>query len=80
ARTMHVIMLALLAWLVVLFHLGPLAILGIVAVAALLLWEHLIVSPSDLSRLNAAFFTMNGVISVIFFIFVAADLLFRHRP
>ncbi len=79
ARTMHLTMLALLVWLVALFHLGPLAIVGIVAVAALLLWEHLIVSPTDLSRLNAAFFTMNGVISVIFFVFIAADLLLRHR-
>ncbi|MGA7521902.1 MAG: UbiA-like polyprenyltransferase [Acidobacteriaceae bacterium] len=79
ARTMHLIMLALLFWLVALFHLGPVAIVGIVAVAALLLWEHLIVSPTDLSRLNAAFFTMNGVISVIFFVFVAADLLLHNR-
>jgi 4-hydroxybenzoate polyprenyltransferase len=44
----------------------------------LLLYEHLIVSPDDLRRLNAAFFTMNGVISVVFFVFVAADLL-AHR-
>jgi 4-hydroxybenzoate polyprenyltransferase len=79
ARTMHVLMLALLGWLVFLFHLGPIALIGVVAVAALLLWEHLIVSPRDLSRLNAAFFTMNGVISVIFFLFVAADLLIRHN-
>jgi len=79
ARTMHLLMLALLVWLVFLFHLGPIAGVGIAAVAALLLWEHLLVSPRDLSRLNAAFFTMNGVISVIFFAFVAADLLFRHR-
>jgi 4-hydroxybenzoate polyprenyltransferase len=79
ARTMHLIMLALLVWLVVLFHLGPIALAGIAAVAALLLWEHLIVSPSDLTRLNAAFFTMNGIISVIFFVFIAADLLLGHR-
>ncbi len=79
ARAMHVIMLALLVWLVFLFHLGPVAGAGIAAVALLLLWEHLIVSPRDLTRLNAAFFTMNGVISVIFFLFVAADLLLRHR-
>jgi 4-hydroxybenzoate polyprenyltransferase len=77
ARSMHLIMLGLLVWLVLLFHLGPVAIVGILAVAALLLWEHLLVSPRDLSRLNAAFFTMNGVISVIFFVFVAADLLIR---
>lgn len=79
ARLMHLAMLALLVWLVVLFHLGPIAGVGIAAVAALLLWEHLIVSPGDLSRLNAAFFTMNGVISLIFFAFVAADLLLRRR-
>jgi len=79
ARTMHLTMLALLLWLVALFHLGPIALVGIAAVAGLLLWEHLLVSPRDLSRLNAAFFTMNGVISVIFFVFVAADVLLRHR-
>jgi 4-hydroxybenzoate polyprenyltransferase len=79
ARTMHLAMLALLLWLVALFHLGPVAITGVAAVALLLLWEHLLVSPHDLSRLNAAFFTMNGVISVIFFLFVATDLLLR-RP
>jgi 4-hydroxybenzoate polyprenyltransferase len=79
ARAMHLAMLALLLWLVALFHLGPVAIAGIVAVALLLLWEHLLISPRDLSRLNAAFFTMNGVISVIFFLFVATDLLLR-RP
>jgi len=37
-----------------------------------------LVSARDLSRLNAAFFTMNGVIAVVLFIFVAADLLWRH--
>jgi 4-hydroxybenzoate polyprenyltransferase len=42
------------------------------------LWEHLIVSPHDLTRMNAAFFMMNGVIAVIFFVFVAADLLIRR--
>jgi 4-hydroxybenzoate polyprenyltransferase len=79
ARTMHLLMLGLLVWLAVLFHLGPIAAIGIVAVAALLLWEHTLVSPRDLTRLNAAFFTMNGVIAVIFFVFVAADLLIRRH-
>jgi 4-hydroxybenzoate polyprenyltransferase len=78
ARAMHLTMLALLVGLVALFHLGPLAFVGIAAVAVLLGWEHTIVSPRDLSRMNAAFFTMNGVISVIFFLFVAADLLMRR--
>jgi 4-hydroxybenzoate polyprenyltransferase len=79
ARAMHLVMLALLVGLVVLFHLGAIALIGLFAVAALLLWEHLIVSPTDLTRLNAAFFTMNGVISVIFFVFIAADLLLSRR-
>ena len=78
ARSMHAVMLVLLILLVHLFALGPVALVGIAAVAALLLYEHLIVSPTDLHRLNAAFFTMNGLISVVFFLFVAADILI-HR-
>jgi 4-hydroxybenzoate polyprenyltransferase len=52
--------------------------MGVVVVAALLAYEHTLVSPRDLSKLNAAFFTMNGVISIVFFGFVAADLLTRR--
>ena len=77
ARTFHVIMLLLLVSLVVTFGLGKLAIVGVVVVAVLLAYEHSLVSAENLSRLNAAFFTMNGVISVVFFGFVAADLLLR---
>ncbi len=77
ARAMHLIMLGLLIWLVQLFALGDLAWIGIAVVSGLLLYEHLIVSPTDLRRLNAAFFTMNGVIALVFFAFVAADLLVR---
>ena len=79
ARTLHIIMLLLLVWLVRAFSLGPSAMIGVALVAILLLYEHLIVSPDDLRRLNAAFFTMNGVISAVFFVSVAADLLLRHR-
>ena len=43
-------------------------------VAALLAYEHAIVSPGDLRRLNTAFFTLNGVISIVFFVFVLADV------
>ena len=71
ARGMHVLMLLLLAWLLVLFHLGPIAWAGLAIVAALLAYEHMIVSPTDMRRLNAAFFTLNGIISVLFFCFVA---------
>lgn len=77
ARTLHVVMLGLLLWLSVLFGLGKLAFVGILLVALLLLWEHLLVSPRDLRRLNAAFFTMNGIISMVFFLSIAADLLWK---
>ena len=77
ARLFHIAMLGLLVALVVVFGLGKLAFAGVIAVAALLLYEHALVRQDDLSKLNAAFFTMNGVISVVFFLFVAADQLIR---
>ena len=75
ARFLHVAMLGLLVLLTHVFALGAFAFVGIAAVAILLLYEHVIVSPGDLHRLNAAFFTLNGVISVVYFLFVAVDLL-----
>jgi 4-hydroxybenzoate polyprenyltransferase len=78
ARAMHVGMLMMLCWLVVLFGLGKVTMLGVVVVATLLFYEHSIISPKDLRRMNAAFFTLNGVISIVFFGFVAADVLLRH--
>ena len=78
SRLFHFIMLLLLVSLVVVFGLGKLAIAGVVAVGLLLAYEHSLVSPQDLSKLNAAFFTMNGVISVVFFFCVAGDLLLRR--
>ena len=77
SRLFHLLMLLLLVALVVAFGLGKLAVAGIVVVALLLIYEHSLVSGEDLSRLNAAFFTMNGVISVLFFFFIAGDLLLR---
>ena len=78
ARMFHLSMLFLLTALIWVFHLGGLAIAGVIAVLLLLAYEHSLVSKDDLSKLNAAFFTMNGIISVIFFVFVALDLLTRH--
>jgi 4-hydroxybenzoate polyprenyltransferase len=75
ARVFHLVMLGLLVALIITFGLGKLAMVGVGAVAALLLYEHTLVRHHDLSKLNAAFFTMNGVISVVFFLFVAADRL-----
>ncbi len=79
ARVLHLLMLGLLVALIIVFGLGKLAVAGVVAVGLLLAYEHSLVSAHDLSKLNAAFFTMNGVIAVVFFVFVAADMLI-HRP
>jgi 4-hydroxybenzoate polyprenyltransferase len=72
------VMLGLLIALVLAFGLGKIAMIGVASVAALLAYEHSLVRHDDLSKLNAAFFTMNGVISVVFFAFVAGDLLLRR--
>ena len=77
ARVFHGVMVGLLIALLIVFGMGKLAACGVLAVILLLLYEHSLVRPNDLSKLNAAFFTMNGVISVLFFMFVAADLLLR---
>ena len=58
--------------------LTPSLSVSVIAVALLVAYEHSLVRAHDLSRLNAAFFTMNGVISIVFFFFVAADLIFSH--
>jgi 4-hydroxybenzoate polyprenyltransferase len=75
ARALHLATLALLVAAGVGLHVGVLYWLGVVAVGCLLLYEHSLVRPGDLHRLDAAFFTMNGVISVAFFVFVLADVL-----
>lgn len=72
ARAMHIAMVALLCWLAWSFALPWPAWLGIAVVAGMLIWEHSLVSARDLSRLNAAFFTVNGYISVLFFVFWGA--------
>jgi 4-hydroxybenzoate polyprenyltransferase len=77
ARAFHALMLLLLIALLPAFALGKLAAIGVAAVMLLILYEHSLVKADDLSRLNAAFFTLNGVISVVFALFIAADLLLR---
>ena len=75
ARGFHILMLMCLLALVYTFGLGPISLAGVAAVAALLAYEHSLVKPHDLSRVNAAFFTVNGYVSVLFFGFWAADIL-----
>ena len=78
SRVFHVAMLVCLAALVYVFRLGPISLAGIAAVAGLLAYEHSLVKADDLSRVNAAFFTVNGYVSVLFFGFWAADILLRR--
>jgi len=74
----HVAMVALLVVVIRLENLGWFATVGLALMAALLAYEHWIVRPSDLSRLNAAFFNVNGYISLLFFLTWGADIV-RHR-
>ncbi len=78
ARAMHLAMIALLFVMLHVFGLGMIALLGMCLVVALLAYEHSIISPRNLTRMNAAFFTLNGIISVVFFVSVAADILCRR--
>ena len=75
ARALHVLTVLLLIAVGVGLSLGVLYWVGVALVGALLAYEHSLVSPGDLRRLDTAFFTMNGVISVAFFVFVLADVL-----
>ena len=79
ARLLHVAMIASLIALVMVFHLGPLSIAGVLAVVILLVYEHGLVKPDDLSRVNAAFFTVNGYVGILFFAFWAADILLHRK-
>jgi 4-hydroxybenzoate polyprenyltransferase len=78
ARAVHVLMIGLLIWLAWSFHLGWPAWAGIVVVAALLAYEHSLVNPNDLSKMNAAFFTVNGYISLLFLLFWGAAIFVAH--
>jgi 4-hydroxybenzoate polyprenyltransferase len=78
ARMMHVAMVALLAWLAWSFQLPWPAWAGIAVVAALLAYEHSLVKPNDLSKMNAAFFAVNGYISLLFLLFWGAATMVMH--
>ena len=75
AVVFHILMLGLLLWLAMVAQLGGLALAGLGVVAALLIYEHTMVKPDDLSKLNAAFFTTNGWIGVLLLLFWGADIL-----
>jgi 4-hydroxybenzoate polyprenyltransferase len=75
ARALHVATVLLLAAAGAMLDVGLLYWLGVAALAALLAYEHSLIRPGDLRRLNAAFFTVNGIVSLTFFAFVLADSL-----
>ena len=74
ARACHVATVVFLVLAGLAIGVGVLYWVGVIVVAGLLLYEHSLVSPRDTSRLDLAFFTMNGVISVTFFLFVLGDV------
>ena len=78
ARVMHVGVVVLLAGLAWSFNLAWPAWAGIVVVAGLLTYEHSLVKPDDLSKMNAAFFAVNGYISLLFLLFWGAATFVAH--
>ena len=77
ARDLHVLTVVALALAGIGAGAGLIYFIGVAVAAALLLYEHSLVKHNDLSRLNAAFFTMNGVISIVFLGFVVTERLLR---
>ena len=74
ARLLHAVTVVLLVRVGIALSLGWWYWLGVIAVAVLLAYEHWLVRPDDLRRLDAAFFTVNGVISIVFCAFVIAEV------
>lgn len=74
SQACHCLAVAGLFGVWVLAALGPVSLGGVAAVGLLLLFEHRIVRPDDLSRVGTAFFTVNGIVSVLFFVAVAVDV------
>ena len=70
-------MVGLFVWFGVLVGMGGLWLVGLVLAAGAFVYEHAIVSPTDLSRVNRAFFTANGFVGIALFVFALADLVVR---
>ncbi len=73
ARLLHVTTVTFLVAIGLGLPVGAVYWLGVAAVTALLSYEHSLIGPHDLRRLDMAFFTMNGIISIVFFAFVLVD-------
>jgi len=77
ARFLHAGAFLALVWLYLVTKLGPIALLGVVATAGLLLYQHRLVRANDLSRLNAAFFTINAFVSIILLVTFGSAIFFH---
>ncbi len=75
SRTAHFVTMLCLFWVYVLLPVGLVYLLGVLVAMGLIIYEHSLVKESDLSKLNIAFFNMNGYISVTIFIFTLLDVL-----
>ncbi|MBC7643748.1 MAG: UbiA family prenyltransferase [Thermoleophilia bacterium] len=73
-RVLHVVTVGALAAIWLTADLGPIYLVTVAVIAALLAWENSLVSADDLSRVNAAFFTINGIVSMVYLVGVIADL------
>jgi 4-hydroxybenzoate polyprenyltransferase len=76
SRFLHLLMLICLLQLSAAFQLGVMALIGVLCVGALLVYEHSLVKATDLSRVDAAFFTVNGWVSMLFFVLWSVDIFF----
>jgi 4-hydroxybenzoate polyprenyltransferase len=76
ARLLHVVTLVALIGLKFTFGLGAIYTAGLIVVAGILIHEHQLVRADDLSKLNVAFFNMNGILSLVYFVFALGDVLF----
>jgi len=74
-KILHVTSIFLLSWVGVRMHLGLVYFIGVAVTAILLAYENSLIKPHDISKLNVAFFTINGVISILLFCFVAVDVI-----
>ena len=75
ARLFHLITIAMLLGLMPIFNLGALYLFGVLIASALMLYEHSLIKPADLSKLDMAFFNMNGYISITIFVFTLMNYL-----
>ena len=79
SAVLHLITVSILVGLAVLPSLGALYLIGVGVVTLILVYEHAIVTPNNLSRVNLAFFTLNGMVSLVLSVLSVADLLIRTQ-